>query len=113
MKFGSIGVSHEDSSSVTTNFWNKGSTCICVCIYMRIYLHYMHFLIENNKVDQVQQRSLKKNNGFCAESESLSTFHPYCFGVDVLLICFTVDVLLMCFPGYGPPSLVVLVLMCC
>ena len=33
---------------------------VYACIYMRIYLHYMHFLIENNKVDQVQQRSLKK-----------------------------------------------------
>ena len=39
----------------------------------------MHFLVENNKVDQVWT-VVPKNNRFYAtlsESESLSTFHPY------------------------------------
>ena len=92
MKFGSIGVSHEDSSSVTTNFWNKGSTCICICIYMRIYLHYMHFLIENNKVDQVQQRSLKKTTDFALNLRAFPLFIP----IVLALMCCWYVLLLMC-----------------
>ena len=92
MKFGSIGVSHEDSSSVTTNFWNKGSTCICICIYMRIYLHYMHFLIENNKVDQVQQRSLKKTTDFALSLRAFPLFIP----IVLALMCCWYVLLLMC-----------------
>ena len=92
MKFGSIGVSHEDSSSATTNFWNKGSTCICICIYMRIYLHYMHFLIENNKVDQVQQRSLKKTTDFALNLRAFPLFIP----IVLALMCCWYVLLLMC-----------------
>ena len=65
---------------------------VYACIYMRIYLHYMHFLIENNKVDQVQQRSLKKTTDFALNLRAFPLFIP----IVLALMCCWYVLLLMC-----------------